>query len=124
MRSIYSVIEDSGIVTEHDKEINEEFECSEFYINGRCHENTKLIFETINIDSEDNPYYFYIKLNENGNYIIANHFTITERLLNRKMVLYDLMYELMILWVILTRLFFTRRVTSGLVLTKVIDEES
>lgn len=74
MRSIYSVIEDSGIVTEHDKEINEEFECSEFYINGRCHENTKLIFETINIDSEDNPYYFYIKLNENGNYIYCQPF--------------------------------------------------
>lgn len=84
MRSIYSDIEDSGIVTEHDKEINEEYECSEFYINGRCYENTKLIFETIDIDSEYNPYYFYIQLIENGNYIYSIPFCHYGKIIEKK----------------------------------------
>lgn len=84
MKSIYSDIEDSGIVTTHDKEINEEYECSEFYINGLCYENVKLIFETINNDSGYNPYYFYIQLIKTGNYIYSQSFCYYGKIIEKK----------------------------------------
>lgn len=70
----YADIEDSGIVTTHDKEINKEYECSEFYINGLCYENTKLIIGTADIDDEYNPFYFWVKLNENGDVVYSQTF--------------------------------------------------
>ena len=74
MKNIYADIEDSGIVTAHDKEINEEFECREFYINGLCYENVKLIIGTADIDDEYNPFYFWVKLNENGDVVYSQTF--------------------------------------------------
>ena len=68
----YADIEDSGIVTTHDKEINKEYECSEFYINGFCYENVKLIIGTI--DSEFDPYYFWVKLNGDGHVVCSRTF--------------------------------------------------
>lgn len=70
----YADIEDSGIVTTHDKEINKEYECSEFYINGLCYENVKLIIGTADIDDEYNPFYFWVKLNENGDVVYSPAF--------------------------------------------------
>ena len=58
----YADIEDSRIITMHDKDINKEYECSEFYINGLYYENTKLTIR--NIDSE--LYCFEVKSNENS----------------------------------------------------------
>lgn len=74
MKKKYADIEDSGIVTAHDKEINEEYECNEFYINGFCYKNTKIIFETIDIDSDFAPYCFGVKLNKNGHYVCNQSF--------------------------------------------------
>ena len=72
MRNLYADIEDSGIVTVHDKEINEEFECREFYINGLCYENAKLKF--VSIDSEFSPYHFGVILHKNGSYVYSQPF--------------------------------------------------
>jgi len=66
----YTDIEDSGIVTMHDKDINKEYDCSEFYINGLYYENVRLTFR--NIDSE--LYCFEVKSNENGNIIFSQTF--------------------------------------------------
>ena len=66
----YVDIEDSEIVTTHDKEINKEYECSEFYINGLYYEDVKLTIR--NIDSE--LYCFEVKSNENGNTIFSQIF--------------------------------------------------
>lgn len=70
----YADIEDSEIVTAHDKEINKEYECSEFYINGLCYENVKLIIRTVDIDDEYSPFYFWVKLNENGDVVYSQTF--------------------------------------------------
>ena len=61
MKDIFKMFE-----TTHDKEINEEYKCSEFYINGFCYENAKLIISTIDIDDEFNPYCFEIRTNKGG----------------------------------------------------------
>lgn len=76
----YADIEDSGIVTTHDKEINKEYECSEFYINGLYYADTKLTIR--NIDSE--LYCFEVKSNENGNTIFSQTFCHYGKIFNMK----------------------------------------
>lgn len=76
----YADIEDSEIVTTHDKEINKEYECSEFYINGLYYENTKLTIRKI----DPGLYYFDVKSNENGRTIFSQAFCHYEKIFNMK----------------------------------------
>ena len=67
----------------HDKKINEEYKCSEFYINGRCYENAKLIINTVDIDSEFRPFYFEVRTNKFGTIFcqpFCHYGKITERM--------------------------------------------